>query len=81
MPEGVSLDDLLGLVAVDDGLQAVEGPPAHHVAHALLLDAEPLDLVVDVEEEGVVPGRVVRGTDQEGARAAWKRAKYDRSKV
>ena len=72
MPEGVSLDDLLGLVAVDDSLQAVERSPAHHVAHALLLDAEPLDLVVDVEEERVVAGRVVRGTDQEGTGAAWK---------
>ena len=48
--EGVALDDLLALVAVDDGVQAVECTAAHHVADALLLDAETLDLVVDVEE-------------------------------
>lgn len=59
----VTLDDLLGLVPVDDGLQAVESPPTHDIANALLLDAKPLDLVVYVEEEGVIAGRVIRRAD------------------
>lgn len=44
MAQGVALNDLLRPVAVDDGLQAVEGPPTHHVPHALLLNPEALDL-------------------------------------
>jgi hypothetical protein len=65
--ERVPLHDLLSLVPVYDGLETVKRPAAHHVPHALLLDAEPLDLVVDVEEEGVVAGRVVRGANQKTA--------------
>ena len=44
MTQCVAFDDLLRPVAVDDGLEAVEGPAAHHVPHALLLDPETLDL-------------------------------------
>ena len=65
MAQRVALDDLLGLVPVDDGLQAVEGPAAHHVANAFFLDPEPLDLVVDVEKERVIARRVVAWTDEE----------------
>ena len=59
VPQRVTLDDLLRLVPVDDRLETVEGPAPHDVAHALLLDAEPLDLVVDVEEQRVVARGVV----------------------
>ena len=59
VPQSVTLHDLLRLVAIDDGLEAVEGAAAHDVAHALLLDAEPLDLVVDVEKQRVVAGGVI----------------------
>ena len=55
----MTLYNLLRLVPIDDGLEAVEGAAAHHVAHAFLLDAEPLYLVVDVEEQRVVAGGVV----------------------
>lgn len=65
--EGVSLDDLLLAVAVDDGVETLERPPAHQVTHAFFLDAEPLDLVVDVEEERVVARRVVARPHQKTA--------------
>ncbi len=42
-------------------------PAAHDVSDAFLLDAKALDLIVDVEEERVVAGRVVGWADQEGA--------------
>ncbi len=56
MSQGVALHNLLGLVAVNHGLEAVEGAASHDIAHALLLDPKPLDLVVDVKEERVVAG-------------------------
>lgn len=56
-------NNLLLSVSVDDGVQAFERPAAHQVPHALLLNPEPLDLVVDVEEQGVVPGRIIRGSE------------------
>lgn len=59
VPQSVTLHYLLRLVAIDDGLEAVEGAASHDVAHALLLDAEPLYLVVDVEEQRVVARGVV----------------------
>ena len=59
MPQGVALHYLFRLVPIDDGLEAVKGATAHHVADAFLLDAEPLYLVVDVEEQRVVTRGVV----------------------
>ena len=59
VPQGVALHYLLRLVPIDDGLEAVKGPTAHDVADAFLLDAEPLYLVVDVEEQRVVTRGVV----------------------
>ena len=59
VPQGVALHYLLRLVPIDDGLEAVEGAAAHNVTDALLLDAKPLYLVVDVEEQRVVTRGVV----------------------
>ena len=70
VPQGVTLHYLLRLVPIDDGLEAVKGPTAHDVAHAFLLDAEPLYLVVDVEEQRVVTRGVVRRTDEVAAGAS-----------
>ncbi len=63
MAQRVALYDLLSLVAVDDGLEAFESPAAHDVANAFLLHAKSLDLIVDVEKERIVAGRVVARTN------------------
>lgn len=55
LAERVTLDDLFCFVAVDDSVQAVKSPTTHQIADALLLNPESLDLIVDVEEERVVP--------------------------
>ena len=70
----MTLDNLLRLVSVDDGLEGVKSPSSHDVANSLLLDPEPLDLVVDVEKQGVVSGRVVARTDEEAAGTSWKKS-------
>ena len=69
----MSLDDLLLAVAVDDGVETLERPPSHQIAYALLLNAEPLDLVIDVEEKRVVARGVVARPHQETAGAACKK--------
>ncbi len=69
LAERVTLHNLLRLVAVDHCVQTFKGPPAHHVTNALLFDSKALDLIVDVEEEGIVAGRIVAGPHQETARA------------
>lgn len=57
--QSVSLDDLLRLVPVYNGLETVERSSSHDVSDAFLFDSETLDLVVDVEEERVVARRIV----------------------
>lgn len=69
--QSVTLNDLFRLVSVDHGLKAIEGSAAHDIADALLLNAEPLNLVIDVEEEGVVSGTVVARTDKKTAWASY----------
>lgn len=68
LSQSVSFDDLLLPVSVDDRIEALKRPASHEVPHAFLLYPEPLYLVVDVEEQGVVPGGIVRGSDEEAAR-------------
>lgn len=60
--ESVSLNNLFFPVSVDDGVQAFKCSATHQVTNAFLLYTEPLDLIVDVEEEWVVAGRVVAGS-------------------
>ena len=67
----VSLHNLLRLVSVYDGLKCIEGPPTHHVSHAFLLYPETLDLIVDVEKQGIVPRGIVTWTDEETSGTTW----------
>lgn len=60
--ESVSLNNLFFPVSVDDGVQAFKCSATHQVTNAFLLYTEPLDLIVDVEEEWVVARRVVTGS-------------------
>lgn len=60
--ESVSLNNLFFPVSVDDGVQAFKCSATHQVTNAFLLYTEPLDLIVDMEEEWVVAGRVVTGS-------------------
>lgn len=58
----MSFNNLLFPVSVNDRIQAFERPPSHQVPHPLLFYPEPLDLIVDVEEQRVIPRRIVRGS-------------------
>uniref|UniRef100_A0A2M4D214 Putative secreted protein n=1 Tax=Anopheles darlingi TaxID=43151 RepID=A0A2M4D214_ANODA len=68
MHQRVTLDDLLLPVAIDHRIETLERTATHQIPDTFLLDPEPLDLVVDVEEQRVVTGRVVARTHQEATR-------------
>lgn len=55
MIERVALHNLLLAIPIDYSVQALECPPSHQIPNALLLDAKALNLVVDMEEQRVVP--------------------------
>jgi hypothetical protein len=64
----MALDDLLLAVTVDNCIQTLKCTTTHKITHTLLLYAKPLDLIVDVKEERVVPWRVVTGANKKAAR-------------
>lgn len=68
----MSLDDLLLAIAVNDSIQALEGPSAHQVSDTLLLNPESLNLIVDVKEERIVARGIVAGPHQKTSRTSYR---------
>lgn len=69
MLQRVPLHNLLLPIPINNCIQTLEYPSAHQIPHALLLDPEPLYLIVDVKEQRVVARRIVARPDQETARS------------
>lgn len=67
--ETVSFNYLRTLVVSDDVFKRVEGMTSHEVMRTNSFNAEPLDCVLDVEEERVVARRSFTLPDQETARS------------
>ena len=59
----MAFNDLLRLVPIDDGVETFKCSTAHYVSNPLFLNSKTLDLVVDVEKEAVVSGRIVTWTN------------------
>ena len=61
----MTLNDELLAVTVDDSIQAIKSPSTDNITNTLLLYAKPLNLVIHMEEKGVIPWGIVTRTHQE----------------
>ena len=52
----MSLHNLFLAITIDDRIQALKGASTHQIAHALLLNAKTLYLIVDVKEQRIIAG-------------------------